>query len=194
MHYVPTALRTRASSLATRRSPSLAAATAATRPLLSLHQSPPQIRYSSHSPLGAQGPTSSSRKKVTLGTLRAMHRRDEPIAVITAHDFPSAHVADAAGVDIVLVGDSLAMVALGMEDTSEVMVEEMLLHCRSVARATKGAFTVSLFFLLRLVSSVALHSSSSHSFLKLSHPSSSTSHPSPSTSPPPPIPNTTTGR
>lgn len=75
-----------------------------------------------------------------------MHKRNEPIAVITAHDFPSAHVADAAGVDIVLVGDSLAMVALGMEDTSEVMVEEMLLHCRSVARATKAAFTVRLFF------------------------------------------------
>lgn len=73
---------------------------------------------------------------------------------MTAHDFPSAHVADAAGMDIVLVGDSLAMVALGMEDTSEVMVEEMLLHCRSVARATKAAFTVSLFF--------SISSSSSH--------------------------------
>lgn len=44
--------------------------------------------------------------------------------------------------DMILVGDSLAMVALGMEDTSEVLVEEMLLHCRSVARATKSAFTV----------------------------------------------------
>ncbi|KAI9847517.1 MAG: hypothetical protein M1837_002418 [Sclerophora amabilis] len=62
--------------------------------------------------------------------------------MITAHDFPSAHVADAAGMDLVLVGDSLAMVALGMEDTSEVLLEEMILHCRSVARATKGAFTV----------------------------------------------------
>ncbi|CAN8097677.1 unnamed protein product [Discula destructiva] len=62
--------------------------------------------------------------------------------MLTAHDFPSAHVADAAGMDIVLVGDSLAMVALGMEDTSEVLVEEMLLHCRSVARATRSAFTV----------------------------------------------------
>ena len=62
--------------------------------------------------------------------------------MITAHDFPSAHVADAAGMDIILVGDSLAMVALGMEDTSEVVLEEMILHCRSVARATKGAFTV----------------------------------------------------
>lgn len=62
--------------------------------------------------------------------------------MITAHDFPSAHVADQAGMDIILVGDSLAMVALGMEDTSEVLMEEMLLHCKSVARATKGAFTV----------------------------------------------------
>lgn len=62
--------------------------------------------------------------------------------MITAHDFPSAHVGDAAGMDMILVGDSLAMVALGMEDTSEVLMEEMLLHCKSVARATKGAFTV----------------------------------------------------
>lgn len=63
--------------------------------------------------------------------------------MITAHDFPSAHVADHAGMDMVLVGDSLAMVALGMEDTSEVVLDEMILHCRSVARATKSAFTVS---------------------------------------------------
>ena len=62
--------------------------------------------------------------------------------MMTAHDFPSAHVADHAGIDMILVGDSLAMVALGMEDTSEVLMEEMLLHCRSVARATKAAFTV----------------------------------------------------
>jgi len=66
--------------------------------------------------------------------------------MITAHDFPSAHVADAAGMDIILVGDSLAMVALGMEDTSEVSLEEMLLHCGSVARATKAAFTVRTIF------------------------------------------------
>jgi len=62
--------------------------------------------------------------------------------MITAHDFPSGHVADAAGMEMVLVGDSLAMVALGMDDTSEVLLEEMLLHCRSVSRATKAAFTV----------------------------------------------------
>ncbi|KAK0385217.1 hypothetical protein NLU13_7694 [Sarocladium strictum] len=88
-------------------------------------------------------PPTTSRKKVTIQTIRALHRRGEPITVLTAHDFPSAHLADHAGMEIILVGDSLAMVALGMEDTSEVLVEEMLLHCRSVARATKSAFTIS---------------------------------------------------
>lgn len=89
-------------------------------------------------------PTGASpqRKKVTLNTLRALYKKGEPITVLTAHDFPSGHVADLAGMEIVLVGDSLAMVALGMEDTSEVVLEEMLLHCRSVSRAAKTAFTV----------------------------------------------------
>ncbi|KAI9896728.1 hypothetical protein N3K66_008900 [Trichothecium roseum] len=99
-----------------------------------------QVRRSSHSPMGS-APV-NTRKKVTIGTLRSLHRKGEPITVMTAHDFPSGHVADHAGMDMILVGDSLAMVALGMEDTSEVMLEEMLLHCRSVARATKSAFTV----------------------------------------------------
>jgi len=89
-------------------------------------------------------PPANPRKKITVPLLRKMHERGDPITMITAHDFPSAHVADAAGMDVILVGDSLAMVALGMEDTSEVLVEEMLLHCRSVARATKAAFTVCL--------------------------------------------------
>ncbi|KAF2135892.1 uncharacterized protein K452DRAFT_238533 [Aplosporella prunicola CBS 121167] len=99
-----------------------------------------QARNSSHSPLGV--PSANQRKKVTINTLQSLYRKSEPIAMITAHDFPSAHVADQAGIDMVLVGDSLAMVALGMEDTSEITLEDMLLHCRSVARATKAAFTV----------------------------------------------------
>jgi 3-methyl-2-oxobutanoate hydroxymethyltransferase len=90
--------------------------------------------------MGAQVP--NLRKKVTLDTIRSMYKRGEPITVLTAHDFPSGHVADIAGMEIVLVGDSLAMVALGMEDTSEILLEEMLLHCRSVSRAAKTAFTV----------------------------------------------------
>ncbi len=99
-----------------------------------------QTRHSSHSPIGT--PSVTPRKKITINTLRALHQKKEPITMITAHDFPSAHVADAAGMEMILVGDSLAMVALGMEDTSEVVLEEMILHCRSVSRATKGAFTV----------------------------------------------------
>lgn len=113
-------------------------------PASGVHSIFQQRCYSSHSPLSPTASAASPRKKVTLPTLHAMYKRNEPITMLTAHDFPSAHVADAAGMDVVLVGDSLAMVALGMEDTSEVLVEEMLLHCRSVARATRSAFTVSL--------------------------------------------------
>lgn len=80
-----------------------------------------------------------------MQTLRSLYKKGEPITMLTAHDFPSGHVADAAGMEMVLVGDSLAMVALGMEDTSEVVMEEMILHCRSVARAAKSSFTVCSF-------------------------------------------------
>lgn len=99
-----------------------------------------QVRHSSHSPLGT--PISNPRKKVTINTLRALYQKNEPITMLTAHDFPSGHVADVAGMEMILVGDSLAMVALGMEDTSEVVLDEMILHCRSVARAAKFSFTV----------------------------------------------------
>jgi 3-methyl-2-oxobutanoate hydroxymethyltransferase len=71
-----------------------------------------------------------------------MYRKGEPITMLTASDFPSAHVADHAGMDMILVGDSLAMVALGFEDTSEVTLEEMLMCCRACARATKTVFIV----------------------------------------------------
>ncbi|KAB8255012.1 ketopantoate hydroxymethyltransferase-domain-containing protein [Aspergillus pseudonomiae] len=98
------------------------------------------VRHSSYSPLGKT--SSDSRKKVTIQTLQTMYKKGDPITVLTAHDFPSGHVADAAGMDVVLVGDSLAMVALGMEDTNEVVMEDMLVHCRSVSRAVQHAFTI----------------------------------------------------
>jgi 3-methyl-2-oxobutanoate hydroxymethyltransferase len=97
-------------------------------------------RWSSHSPMG----TTLNRKPITINTIQSLYRKNEPITVMTAHDFPSAHVADHAGMEIILVGDSLAMVAMGMDDTSEVLLDEMILHCKSVARATKGAFTVRI--------------------------------------------------
>ncbi|KAJ5976866.1 hypothetical protein N7501_000208 [Penicillium viridicatum] len=98
-------------------------------------------QYSSHSPMGST--TAGTRKKVTIQTIQNLYKKNEPITVLTASDFPSGHVADTAGMEIVLVGDSLAMVAMGMEDTNEVTMDEMLLHCRSVNRAVKSAFTIA---------------------------------------------------
>lgn len=63
--------------------------------------------------------------------------------MLTAHDFPSAHAADTAGIDVVLVGDSLGMVAMGLDNTTEIVMEEMIMHCRSVVRGAKSAFIVS---------------------------------------------------
>jgi 3-methyl-2-oxobutanoate hydroxymethyltransferase len=84
----------------------------------------------------------NARKKVTLATLQSMYKKNDAITMLTAHDFPSALVADHAGMDMILVGDSLAMVSMGMEDTSEVTLDEMIMHCRSVARASKASFLV----------------------------------------------------
>ncbi|GAM34205.1 3-methyl-2-oxobutanoate hydroxymethyltransferase [Talaromyces pinophilus] len=100
-----------------------------------------QTRWSSHAPMG---PVSSqqTRKPITISTLRNMYKKNEPIAMLTAHDFPSAYVADSAGMDMVLVGDSLAMVALGMNDTNAVTLDDMVLHCKSVTRAVRSAFVV----------------------------------------------------
>jgi 3-methyl-2-oxobutanoate hydroxymethyltransferase len=108
-----------------------------------------QTRYSSHSPLGQ----AHARKKVTLQTLQSMYKKGEPITMLTAYDFPSAHVADHAGMDMILVGDSLAMVSMGLEDTSEVTMDEMIFAARSVARATKSSFLVSSCCILNTVPS-----------------------------------------
>lgn len=101
-------------------------------------------RYSSYA---APVTNSQVRKRVTIQTLQNLYRKGEPIAMLTAHDFPSAHVADTSGMDMILVGDSLGMVALGLDDTSEVTMEEMVLHCCSVARAAKSAFIVGYVIL-----------------------------------------------
>ena len=80
-------------------------------------------------------------KRVTVPQVRAM-KASQRIGMLTAYDYPSAKVADAAGSDIILVGDSLAMVVLGYPDTLSVTVEDMLHHTKAVARGTSHALIV----------------------------------------------------
>jgi 3-methyl-2-oxobutanoate hydroxymethyltransferase len=84
----------------------------------------------------------ASAARVTPRTLHAKKSRGEPIVMVTAYDYPSAKAADAAGVDCILVGDSLGMVVLGYDDTLRVTMDEMLHHARAVARARTAALRV----------------------------------------------------
>jgi 3-methyl-2-oxobutanoate hydroxymethyltransferase len=80
-------------------------------------------------------------KRITVPAIRAM-KGEKRIGMITAYDFPSAKVADAAGSDIILVGDSLGMVVLGYPDTLSVTVDDMLHHTRAAARGAAHALVV----------------------------------------------------
>ncbi|KIV80150.1 3-methyl-2-oxobutanoate hydroxymethyltransferase [Exophiala sideris] len=100
-----------------------------------------QIRWSSHAP-SAPSLLAKGVKPVTIQTLQKMYADKKPITMLTAHNFPSALIAQEAGMDMVLVGDSLAMVSLGMDDTSEVTLDEMIMSARAVSRAANRSFTV----------------------------------------------------
>ncbi len=81
-------------------------------------------------------------RAVTVKTLMEMKREKKPIVSLTAYDYPFAKIADEAGVDVLLVGDSLGMVVQGGASTLGVTMDEMIYHTRTVARGAKRALVV----------------------------------------------------
>ncbi len=86
---------------------------------------------------------SSQNKQNKLTSIHIQNAKGkDPLVMLTAYDYPSALLADAAGVDMILVGDSLGMVMLGYEDTLSVDIKTMLHHCKAVSRANTRALVV----------------------------------------------------
>ncbi|MGI9102698.1 MAG: 3-methyl-2-oxobutanoate hydroxymethyltransferase [Terriglobales bacterium] len=88
-------------------------------------------------------PIGDSRQKVTTSTLAEKKLRREPITSLTAYDYATARLVDETGIDVILVGDSLAQVMLGYDNTLPVSMEEMLHHTRAVRRGVKHALLVA---------------------------------------------------
>ena len=88
-------------------------------------------------------PIGEPRHKVTTAFLRDKKLHHEPITCLTAYDYATARLVDEAGIDVVLVGDSLAQTMLGYENTLSVSVEEMLHHTRAARRGVKNAFLIA---------------------------------------------------
>lgn len=82
-------------------------------------------------------------QKITVPWVRKAVRRAEPLVMVTAYDYQQARAAEAAGVELVLVGDSLAMVVLGHDDTLSLTVDEMLHHVRAVRRGLENPLLVA---------------------------------------------------
>ena len=75
--------------------------------------------------------------------MRQLKRRGERLTALTAYDYPTARLLDESGLDVILIGDSVGMVVLGYEDTTQVTLEEMVHHTRAVARGVKRALIVA---------------------------------------------------
>ncbi len=89
------------------------------------------------------GGNNGGRKPITLATLRKMREIGEPIACLTAYDASFARRVDEAGMDLVLVGDSLGMVVQGQMSTVPVTMDDMIYHTRLVARGLRHAYLVA---------------------------------------------------
>lgn len=92
---------------------------------------------------GGASSSGSPVTKVTMPALAEMKRQGKPISALTAYDYSTSRLIDETGIDLVLVGDSLAMVVLGHENTLAVTVDEMVHHTRAVRRAVRRALVVA---------------------------------------------------
>jgi 3-methyl-2-oxobutanoate hydroxymethyltransferase len=88
-------------------------------------------------------PRFGDEPKVTITSIQEKKQQGRPITCLTAYDYATARLVDQAGIDMILVGDSLAMVVLGYENTLPITVEEMLHHTRAVRRAVKRALVIA---------------------------------------------------
>ena len=82
------------------------------------------------------------RKKVTIAELHQKKAMGQKISMMTAYDYPTANLVDQAGIDTILVGDSLGMVMLGYDSTVPVTMDEMIHHCKAVSRGAKSTFII----------------------------------------------------
>ena len=88
-------------------------------------------------------PIGEPRRKITTATIHEKKLHREPITCLTAYDYAAARLVDEAGIDMVLVGDSLAMTMLGYENTLSVTMDEMLHHVKAVRRGVKDALLIA---------------------------------------------------
>ncbi len=94
-------------------------------------------------PESTSSSASSPGKRITTRTLQKMRDDGKSISMLTAYDYPTAEVLDEAGIDILLVGDSLAMVVQGHETTLPATMDQMIYHAEMVGRAAHRAWSLS---------------------------------------------------
>ncbi len=97
---------------------------------------------STQAPKNNKASNGDAPKKVTTRTFALKKKRGEKLTMLTAYDYPTATAVDLAGIDSILVGDSLGMVVLGYENTLPVTMEDMLHHCKAVSRGASNALLI----------------------------------------------------